>query len=357
MKKFVAIVASCTTALFPIMATSAAAFTVGTATVTDPVAAGPNATTLAAQTAVCNALAISLDLDGPDPKSDIYQASVTQTGSTLVAGPTETGTRVKSNIVGIGTFTPGVTYIQGNPFRIGGSVNMFGDQYATSGSWSDSTYDFTNSFASTWAYAYSCAVESSEYHPPVHHDAVPVQGFYINCDFGHGQGNDNNGETECTVANAGAPQGSCEAHNNTGPTFGQWGYDTEQCKWIQTAPAQPAYDDPEYWDAFVPVGTFPQTAINQDQTDTLSGHENHGGPVQAAGGPFHIGQVVICISPSTGGQKGVPGVWRQQNGYTGNKCNTDWFQSKGIYLGAGAVWGAGTESSNGTYISVPNYTY
>jgi hypothetical protein len=88
--------------------------------------------------------------------------------------------------------------------------------------------------------------------------------------------------------------------------------------------------------------------VDQDQTDTLLAHEDEGGPVQAEGGPFHIGQVVICISPSTSTKKGVPGAWRQQNGYTGDKCTTDWFVNH-------AVWGSGTESSNGTYISVPDY--
>ncbi len=65
-------------------------------------------------------------------------------------------------------------------------------------------------------------------------------------------------------------------------------------------------------------------------------------------GEYHVGQTVICISPSGPTKKGVPGAWRQQNGYTGNKCTTDWFVNH-------AVWGSGTEGSNGTYISVPDY--
>lgn len=38
------------------------------------------------------------------------------------------------------------------------------------------------------------------------------------------------------------------------------------------------------------------------------------------------GDGVICISPSTNGNKGNPGAWRQQNGYTG-ECSTTLFYS------------------------------
>jgi hypothetical protein len=60
-----------------------------------------------------------------------------------------------------------------------------------------------------------------------------------------------------------------------------------------------------------------------------------------------IGQVVICISPTTSTQtkKGVPGTWVAKNGYIGGKCTTAWFNV--------APWGAGSQDSHGTYISVP----
>ena len=106
---------------------------------------------------------------------------------------------------------------------------------------------------------------------------------------------------------------------------------------------------PESWDTPIQTGNEPGTAVNQDQTDTLTAFEDHGGPVAASGGPFHIGQVVICISPTTSTQtkKGVPGTWVAKNGYTGDKCTTAWMSV--------APWGSGTENSNGTYISVPDY--
>ena len=33
---------------------------------------------------------------------------------------------------------------------------------------------------------------------------------------------------------------------------------------------------------------------------------------------------MVCISPSNTGKK-LPGEWRQQNGYTGDKCTTEWY--------------------------------
>ena len=33
---------------------------------------------------------------------------------------------------------------------------------------------------------------------------------------------------------------------------------------------------------------------------------------------------MVCISPSTATKK-LPGAWRQQNGYTGDKCTTAWY--------------------------------
>jgi hypothetical protein len=299
--------------------------TVGTATVEDPVAQGLSAANLLAAQGQCTALAAlhaPLNYTGTLDESSIE--------ATLVSGPTEVdpSARDKSNIVGTGTFIPGHTYIQGDPFRIGGSVNLFGDQYADSGSWTDSEYDFTNQFTSIFSYAFNCNMSES-----VH---VPVQGYYEIDDNDHGSDED-------------AIRANCVAFTNLGPDASQpwWGTDHAFCKFVTTVPA---HDEDQ--DRPDEAGT----PINQSQTDTLTGHENHGGPVQAPGGIFHIGQVVICISPSTSTKKGVPGAWRAQNGYDGGSstgpaagCNTPYFKI--------APWGAGTDSSNGTYISVPDYVY
>lgn len=306
--KSATVLALCSTAIYSLSATAAFAVDIGTATVEDPVAQGTNGTTLAAMQAQCTALAAAHGSAWTGTRDD---GSIV---ATLVSGPTEINpaARVKTNIEGTGTFTPAHTYIDGNPYRIGGSVNMFGDQYADSGSWSDSTYDFTNSFASTWSYAFNCTMSE--------HVFVPATGYH---DWQNVPG-----RTEQDN------QAACDAHDAAGQFIG---VDVGHCIWVETNPAH--YVDEDRPDE---AGT----PVNQDQTDTLSGHENHGGPVQAPGGIYFIGKAVICISPS----KPTPGgTWRNQNGYTGTLCTTDWFKV--------APTNAGTTTSNGTYISVPNYTY
>ncbi|MGX7895006.1 hypothetical protein [Tsuneonella sp. HG222] len=353
MKKSIHLLAISATAIASVLSGPALAFTTGTATVTDPVAVGANGTTLAAMATVCSNLAASLDPTPGVPQSDLYRGVVVAGSATSVGTPTEVGPRTKSNIVGKGVYTPAAAYIKGDPFRVGGSVNMFGDQWSTSGSWSDSEYDFTSAFNSTFAYGFSCQIQVSVYHEAVVHPPVPVQGYYLNWNFGHGNGNDNGTTVEGPASEF--PQGACAAYNSTGNTLPFWGENKEQCKFIVTAPAQEGYTDPEFWDPYVDAGSpIAQTPINQDQQDTLSGHETSGGPVQAIGGDYHVGQVVICISPTTGAQakKGNPGTWVAKNGYetvSPTKCTTEWFKV--------APWGAGTDSSNGTYISVPNYSY
>src|SRR4029453_16620944 len=316
----------------PVLATAAWADTVPT-----PTADATDATTLAAMQNQCDILAAAHDIGNGDE----WTGEVVEGAVTLVAGPTEVdGTRDidEDTIVGTGTFTPGSTYIQGDPFRIGGSVNMFGDQYADAGSWSDSTYNFTADFDSTFQHAFSCNIYQAVFHAEqtIHHEA---EGQYV-----------------LRPDLVGTPQGeaaqqSCIAFNNAhqaGEDQGFWGNTPHgNCVFEGTQ----AYDEiiPESLDDPALVGNEPGTPVNQDQTDSLEGFEDHGGPVQAEGGPFHIGQVVICISPSTSTKKGVPGEWRTQNGYPGTNCTTDWFKNH-------AVWGSGTESSNGTYISVPDYS-
>lgn len=293
-------------------------------TIPTPTATGPNSTTQAAMDAQCDTLAA---VHGAAWHGEVDVGSIS---SELISGPTEVaGTRVidDSSIVGTGTFTPGTTYIQGDPFRIGGSVNMFGDQYATSGSWSDSTYNYTADFTSTFRYSFNCHMSETV--------TVPAEGIYVIAgDFG---------DSEAAV------RGNCAAFTAQGdndPRPDWWGEPfhggsdaNPHCMFQGTAAHEGDEDRPDE------AGT----PIDEVQTDSLDAFEDHGGPVQANGGPFHIGQVVICISPSTTVKKGVPGAWRQQNGYTGAKCTTDWFKNH-------AVWGSGTEGSNGTYISVPDYS-
>jgi hypothetical protein len=273
--------------------------------------------TLSAMQDQCDARALA---HGAGWTGTLDEASIS---ASYVAGPVENpGTRDRdaSTVTGTGTFTPWHTYIQGSPFRIGGSVNMFGDQYADSGSWSDSTYYYDAEFNSTYAFAFACNMSQSVYHP--------VVGHYVIEPRDHGKEEDT--------------QQSCEAFNDktpVAPTYSAppwWGTDQAQCDFVTTTPA--GFFDEERPDEN-------GTPVNQIQADTLHGFEEHGGAVDAPGGTYHIGQVVICISP---GKPTPGGAWRQQNGYTGADCNTNYFKNT-------AKWGSGTESSNGTYISVPNY--
>jgi len=67
-----------------------------------------------------------------------------------------------------------------------------------------------------------------------------------------------------------------------------------------------------------PVGlTEEETVVTRTETTT---------DTQGTSTVVTTGDGVICISPSTTSTKGNPGVWRQQNGYTG-ECSTALFYS------------------------------
>jgi hypothetical protein len=307
-------------------------------TVTPPTADAADGTTLAAMQSQCDALAA---VHGPATgDNDHFTGEVVEGDVTLVSGPTETGNRVidEESITPIGTYVPAALEIRGNPYKSGGSVNMFGDQWSTAGYYPDSTYNFTADFDSTFAHAFSCNNMQEVYHAAVHHDAVfhpavPPDGFYTN-----------NG------TNPSGQEGSCQGLSPANP---HWGTNIGNCIWTQTAPGEdaytdPAYDDPAYWDDATVIGNEAGTAVNQDQSDNLAGFEDHGGRVDVTG-EYFVGKAVICISP---GSKG--GSWRAQNGYNGGSwtgpaagCNTPYFKI--------APTNSGTTTSQGTFISVPNY--
>ncbi len=330
MKKSIAIVAMCATALSPVLSTAALADTIPT-----PVSTGPSTDTLTEMQDQCTDLAAGYD----NGNGDRWTGVVIPGSSALTAGPTEVeGTRVvdESTIMHAGDYVPAELEIRGDPFRIGGSVNMFGDQWSTAGYWTDSTYNYTADFESTFTYSFACQIGQEVYHPESieHH---PAEGMYVIRDDLIG------------TPQAGAALQACNAFNDAheaGEEQGFWGTTPQgNCQFEGTQ----AYDEtiPEYWDPAVTVATVDGTPIDEMQTDSLYAFEDHGGRVDVTG-EYHVGQVVVCISPSTGGtKKGVPGTWRPQNGYSGEKCTTEWMSV--------APWGAGTENSNGTYISVPDY--
>jgi len=326
-RTFLAATAMLATTVNPILTTAAWADTVP-----DPTADAANPTTLAEMQNQCDALAAAHDIDGA--AGDNWTGTVVPGAVTKVSGPTEVvGSRVidNSTIQGSGTPTYGGISIAGEPYRIGGSVNMFGDQRATEKNWPASTYNFTADFDSTFAHAFSCDIYQEVYHPEV---VTPGTGHYVFNDDGTGSDED-------------AVRANCEQYTDHNQPW--WGEpyrpsaDNPRCKFEGTLDDV----DPAHYDDPVLVGNEPGTAVNQDQTDSLVGFEDEGGPVTETGN-FFIGQVVICISPTTTTQvkKGVPGTWVWKNGYTGGNCTTDWFYNH-------AQWGGGSQDSNGTYISVP----
>lgn len=325
-----------------------------------PVADPLSSTNLTEMQNTCDALADARDTGN----GDIWSARVLPGATTLVAGPTEVaGTRVvdQGTITPTGTYVPSSTEIRfgdkNGPFKIGGSVNMFGDQWSTAGYYPDSTYYYDADFNSTFSHGYTCEISRSEYHAGYTQHVEAVGAYVVYGDFGGSED---------------AVRGQCAAFTNQGfpiesrPSW--WGVNLYEGG--NTDPNSNGYaphcifdgvlehDEvvPERWDPPVVVDTLPQTAILQDQTDSMRAFEDHGGRVNVTG-EYKIGQVVVCISPSSTTKKGVPGAWRPQNGYGGGNmlestpasagCNTEWFKVTG--------WGSGSQTSNGTYISVPFY--
>ena len=266
--------------------------------------------------------------------SHAFTTEVLETGQ-VDGTPTEVpNTRLETagSRFGTGSATFSVLSIVGNPFRTGGSVNMFGLQGAKYKNWSNSEYDFTADFATVTTISYTCEVTE---HTEIYVPAVlghPVEGYYTNSGTHPSNG-----------------QGSCQGIPNTNPN---WGHDIGGnpntgeggCDWHETAPAVDSSS--ETWNPGPDVDrtdldTF--HTVNETNNATGNGHEANAGPwsQQAlAGTLWNAAQVVICISP-----KRLPGTWTQQNGYTGTKCTTAYFNT--------APWGGGSQTSNGTYISVP----
>ncbi|HEX4848958.1 MAG TPA: hypothetical protein VFV30_12510 [Novosphingobium sp.] len=273
-----------------------------------------NATTDSAMETACTALAPTNLLHDGTPAGSAEVGNVVATEAAPVVTETEQpGTRA-----GVGAPTYSNLSIGAGPFRTGGSVNMFGDQIATTRTFAaGSTFLFDRETSVTTSYTWDCTVtvKTETYTPP-----QPAQGFYIN-----------NG------TNPSGGGGSCAGLNPNNPN---WGQDIGNCTWNETAPAVEGG-----WTAgpdvvtVVPQGPTSQTDVTNEYGLTgtdLTPYVQNAGP----GDYWYVGKVVICISP-----KRLPGIWTQQNGYTGDKCTTAWFNV--------APWGGGSQDSNGTYISVP----
>ena len=271
-----------------------------------------------------------------------FTTEVFETGQ-VDGAPTEVlGSRVETpgSRFGTGSATySGLSIATVNPYRIGGSVNMFGDRVATQKNWANSEYDFTANFDTVTTISYTCEVtqQTETYHPAVNIPGRPALGSYIVDPALIGTPQYNAQLQACNAFNAQAPQ----APDYSAPGF--WGKSPQgNCVFEETSPAIDPVFEAEFWTLDAPIDrTNLDTFHTVAETNTAAGngHEANAGPWTQAGSWF-VAQVVICISP-----KKLPGIWTQQNGYTGAKCTTAWFNTNN--------WSHGSQTSNGTYISVP----
>lgn len=323
--KILTIIALCGSSLSPVLVTPAWAIT-------------PLGATTTAMAAECTAdLGANAAVTLHD-SSQAFSTVVIETGQ-VDGSPTEvSNTRVETPGSRFGTGTPTYSNVQivGNPFRNGGSVNMFGDQVATNKNWPNSEYDFTANFSTVTTISYNCQVSevTETYHPAVHIPGHKVLGFYY--------------VDPAAPGNSAGHQNACDSFNSTGDSLPFWGDPQAQCLFQKTGDAVDPVDEDEYWTNNAPIARPDLNTSNTiDETNVASGtgHETNGGPFTEIGN-WLAGKVVVCISPSKTVKGGTPGAWANHNGYIGNKCTTAWFNI--------APWGGGSQTSNGTYISVPS---
>jgi hypothetical protein len=288
----------------------------GAVVVSTPAPTGPDTATLAAMQTQCDTLAAAHGTNWTGTRDDSSFVP------TYVSGPTEVGTHsiadaVSGTLVGAGTFTPAHTDILGDPYRNGGSVNMFGIKEAIGGHYSASQYDFYGDFNTVYSYAFNCNMSMSV--------TSPIEGYYEVADDAPGESAD-------------AIKQNCVAFTALGPDASQpwWGTDHAFCHFVQTGGGTPE-DVTEPDEAGTP--------IQESQTDNLLAHENYGEGFDTSE-TLLIGQVVVCISPSKTGTK-LPGAWVKQNGYTGDKCTTTW------YNGGAKVGVPNLNTGSNNWVTVP----
>jgi len=259
---------------------------------------GPSAATLTDMEDQCDALAL-VHGSPPDWVGELDEASIS---SEIVAGPTEVAPghtiddAILGTLEGAGTFTPAHIEFTSDPYRNGGSVNMWANADAVGGHYSASEYDFNGEFETTFRYSFDCTITET-----VH---VPVDGHYIV------EPEDQGDEEES--------QKSCDAFTALGPTWEHWGDDHAQCDFV----VDEAAHDEEV------VTTEAGDPIDETQTDTLLAHEDAGEGFDTEA-TLSIGKVLVCISPTTSAQlkKGAPGNWVAKHGYSGEKCTTTWYNT------------------------------
>jgi hypothetical protein len=135
------------------ISSAANAFTLGTADIDDPVPTGASAATEVLMQAACTAKAAAHGSNW----SGTLDASSIDDGTYNSGSAASAGAQIsKDNFQGIGNPIPTQVVVATNPFRNGGSVNMFGMAHVVAAHYADSTYDFQQSFTWSSTYTFTC---------------------------------------------------------------------------------------------------------------------------------------------------------------------------------------------------------
>jgi hypothetical protein len=254
--------------------------------------ASPAGITEAAAQAVCDTLASA----HPGTAPLVYHGTLDASSidGSITSGPTANGDPSAPTNVEPGDGAVQVAesvQVATDPFRIGGSVNMFGMAHVVAAHWDFSQYDFTQLFDWQSTYTFTCNMT----------ETVPTPALGLHRWVGPEQANQA-AKDECVGTNS--------AHE-----FDDRGV---QCEWYETVEAgtENQVRDDEYG-SIGPVS----------ESGTLNGHEDHGGSIPVNEGEVTAPdvQVVVCISPMK-----KAGTWTKKNGYTGDKCTTTWYNTGAI---------------------------
>jgi len=280
--------------------------------VATPAATGPTQATIDLMQDACEAKAL---FHGFNWTGTLDEGSIG--AAVYVSGPTEVpplhtiADAIAGTLEGAGTFTPAHLEFTSDPYRNGGSVNMWANADAVGGQYSASEYDFENDFDTTFSYAFTCNMTETVF--------TGATGEYVVAgDFGDSED---------------AIRANCEA-------FTALGDNDPRPKWWGEPFHGGSAANPHCMFVGDPGGTAEEDrddefgTINEIQRDTLVAHEDNGeGFFDSATVP--IGKVLVCISPTTSTQtkKGAPGTWVAKNGYVGSfvngepGCNTGWYNT------------------------------
>ncbi len=340
MKKFFTSVVMATTALSSLAGSMAQASVTQLQTVIpDPI----DADSTGAMDAQCQALVTNYT-------ADEVVAFVENPGAAArVSGPTAstpfnrvieaTTVLPAGSVTGLG----GTVSLEGDPFRNGGSVNMFALRYASEKYWSNSKYWFTADYDSTYSYSFGCKVVATTHHPDI----------VLTKDFPNGHYTNPSDEANDEDQSAGSCNGIDFDHPKWGTDIGATVTNPRTgvtkfhgCKFNADGGTTPVEISrtPVPDTVVTDHVTTGLTPVRQDQTDNLRAYEDFGAEPATEQGRFANGQAVVCISP-----KKLPGTWSTPPGqnYTTSKCTTAWYNDPSI------VWNAAHVNTSSNSVTIP----